>query len=338
MFALHSLGTEPYFYPRSPRGERPATLACILDWKSFLSTLPAWGATQILEDWERLREISIHAPRVGSDSVFSNCAQLNFISIHAPRVGSDVSFSATSALYLSFLSTLPAWGATFTLDTSTVSHIISIHAPRVGSDELRPKESAKTKISIHAPRVGSDTYKSDNYQAIMISIHAPRVGSDGNSDYIKLAQIIFLSTLPAWGATRLSPVHCLSKMHFYPRSPRGERPAQIIISIQNVCNFYPRSPRGERRLLQLFICRLFLNFYPRSPRGERLASAWAMSETLVFLSTLPAWGASSRCRWWLKLLVISIHAPRVGSDTGNCYGALLHFISIHAPRVGSDAS
>ncbi len=34
--------------------------------------------------------------------------------------------------------------------------------------------------------------------------------------------------------------------------------------------------------------------------------------------------------------VISIHAPRTGSDNfGNCY-SLYYAISIHAPRTGSD--
>ena len=32
---------------------------------------------------------------------------------------------------------------------------------------------------------------------------------------------------------------------FYPRSPRGERPARAIAAF-DAANFYPRSPRGER--------------------------------------------------------------------------------------------
>ena len=56
------------------------------------------------------------------------------------------------------------------------------------------------------------------------------------------------------------------------------------------------------------------DFNPRSPCGERL--------------TEPA----------LKLLavVISIHAPRVGSDLAVDTGVRVSLISIHAPRVGSD--
>ena len=78
------------FYPRSPRGERrvlfffsgdiapflstlPArgatgrlTLCCHA--YAFLSTLPARGATQCLVALDAQAEISIHAPREGSDT------------------------------------------------------------------------------------------------------------------------------------------------------------------------------------------------------------------------------------------------------------------------------
>ena len=38
-----------------------------------------------------------------------------------------------------------------------------------------------------------------------------------------------------------------------------------------------------------------------------------------------------------QLLTISIHTPRVGSDSGNGNGKTGNQISIHTPRVGSDA-
>ena len=78
-----------------------------------------------------------------------------------------------------------------------------------------------------------------------------------------------------------------------------------------------------------------------------------------FQSTLPVWGATDRITYLGMKYVISIHAPRVGSDPdgegfllGKIYfnprspcGERLHragdtgaylAISIHAPRVGSD--
>ena len=58
---------------------------------SFLSTLPARGATDIRDDF----------------------FQSSPISIHAPREGSDVEGLVTSIPQLVFLSTLPARGATW---------------------------------------------------------------------------------------------------------------------------------------------------------------------------------------------------------------------------------
>ena len=81
--------------------------------------------------------------------------------------------------------------------------LISIHAPRVGSDRSkRVKAYFSYAISIHAPRVGSDAGQYDQGGVGIISIHAPRVGSDFNS------------SMPA-----------SARPYFYPRSPRGERPA-----------------------------------------------------------------------------------------------------------------
>ena len=190
----------------------------------FQSTLPVWGATGIISVVDDILDISIHAPRVGSDDRFPNaffmysdfnprspCGERRPpagwpplrppISIHAPRVGSDPASPGAGAV--------PA---------------ISIHAPRVGSDRwpragpsrtayFNPRSpcgerpwlwhcvSCLAMISIHAPRVGSD----GGIHAVSIypkgiSIHAPRVGSDSlGASPTGIA--VFQSTLPVWGAT-----------------------------------------------------------------------------------------------------------------------------------------
>ena len=56
------------------------------------------------------------------------------------------------------------------------------------------------------------------------------------------------------------------------------------------------------------------NFNPRSPHGERRPNGATPAMPLIFQSTLPAWGAT-KAGWYLdKLVKISIHAPRMGSD------------------------
>ena len=57
-----------------------------------------------------------------------------------------------------------------------------------------------------------------------ISIHAPREGSDDDLRPTGGPNYKFLSTLPARGATGHSHLHQQGRGHFYPRSPRGERP------------------------------------------------------------------------------------------------------------------
>ena len=78
-----------YFNPRSPHGERRSWCYFILCNEPFQSTLPAWGATWISNQHGCWLVISIHAPRMGSDSCLSRIFRATRISIHAPRMGSD---------------------------------------------------------------------------------------------------------------------------------------------------------------------------------------------------------------------------------------------------------
>ena len=215
---------------------------------SFLSTLPAWGATGVRESKSMEYYISIHAPRVGSDFTSGKCAVTEAIDFY-PRSPRGERRSPESQ--------------------GCKEYVISIHAPRVGSDSgtgLYVKNSAS--ISIHAPRVGSDHCKQGRFRLQGISIHAPRVGSDVHGFAVVLGIAAFLSTLPAWGAT------------------------------------------------------VFADLEPVN---------------VGFLSTLPAWGATITGTTPAQTTEISIHAPRVGSD--DIETSVLPFvkeISIHAPRVGSD--
>ena len=193
------------------------------------------------------RKISIHAPRVGSDTSGhdlpgvsgyfnprSPCGERRSgrsrprltasISIHAPRVGSDRGWNH----HLCYLR-------------------ISIHAPRVGSDaDLRHAEFPGLHISIHAPRVGSDPPGWICMRATCISIHAPRVGSDP----IRTCPLL----LPGQISIHAPRVGSDNRNHW-----RGSF----------VTDFNPRSPCGERRFIEI-LCVNNADFNPRSPCGERL--------------------------------------------------------------------
>ena len=80
------------------------------------------------------------------------------------------------------------------------------------------------------------------------------------------------------------------------------------------------------------------NFNPRSPCGERPRSRMVSDSTREFQSTLPVRGATSENVVVLNNGLISIHAPRAGSDVADLLRAGYVEISIHAPRAGSDFS
>ena len=77
------------FNPRSPCGERRDHDNGQILAGRFQSTLPVWGATPVHRAAGGIRQISIHAPRVGSDLAGIKLPESLPISIHAPRVGSD---------------------------------------------------------------------------------------------------------------------------------------------------------------------------------------------------------------------------------------------------------
>ncbi len=123
-----------YFNPRSPYGERQGWNVYTDMADVFQSTLPVRGAT----------------------SGPLGAAAATNISIHAPRTGSDALKPPPPAPPLPFQSTLPVRGATKIFLSRHTPRGISIHAPRTGSDRIESNAIQPAKrISIHAPRTGS---------------------------------------------------------------------------------------------------------------------------------------------------------------------------------------
>ena len=283
------------FNPRSPDGERHFT-ACAASLRSrFQSTLPGWGATAIgfsnsseylfqstLPGWgATIRglqhfiplEISIHAPRMGSDAaVGSVCPGFLGISIHAPRMGSDGR----------------------TRRPHPRNQLISIHAPRMGSDNASIKDvTSEYNFNPRSPdgeqprarpasRMGHDfNPRSPDGErqsgllvlglAVDISIHAPRMGSNRGWDEI-LDQCLCISIhAPRMGSDQVRLVSRQSLKDFNPRSPDGER---------------PRNPINTP---------LFVKFQSTLPGwGATSARSSFGSSQSVFQSTLPGWGATPR--------------------------------------------
>ena len=146
-------------------------------------------------------DISIHAPRAGSDATQRRCTVLQCISIHAPRAGSDgitfitivymvifqstlpvrgaTGLSAKSEEPLTFQSTLPVRGATRTRSNGYGLVRFQSTLPVRGATWQQWLACGLCVISIHAPRAGSDEkLRVQQCNEGIISIHAPRAGSD----------------------------------------------------------------------------------------------------------------------------------------------------------------
>ena len=145
----------------------------------------------------------------------------------------------------------------------------------------------------------------------------------------------FQSTLPVWGAT-VSTCSFTVTSFISIHAPRvGSDRIAHRITYQSG-NFNPRSPCGERPRWAVSCCnRRYFN--PRSPCGERLDYEFAVETQVMISIHAPRVGSDVASDIVPSFLIISIHAPRVGSDAAfllrQVPGLL---ISIHAPRVGSD--
>ena len=74
------------------------------------------------------------------------------------------------------------------------------------------------------------------------------------------------------------------------------------------------APRVGSDQILMFLPAFSFDFNPRSPCGERLYHFRILALHTTFQSTLPVWGATFVSFLYLLCEIISIHAPRVGSD------------------------
>ena len=190
-----------YFNPRSPWGERPSNYYFFTVAQKFQSTLPVGGATLFVIGEILLYEFQSTLPVGGATAEGAATRALLQISIHAPRGGSDIFRHLQSGLPSSFQSTLPVGGATQRVYRCITVKNISIHAPRGGSDDAAQNSRLDSLISIHAPRGGSD---SDQAAAEKAAADFNPRSPWGERPYLAAVvspSISFQSTLPVGGAT-----------------------------------------------------------------------------------------------------------------------------------------
>ena len=147
----------------------------------FQSTLPARGATHL----------PLLAPPAWN------------ISIHAPRTGSDARQPGHSGGLRYFNPRSPHGERHCAPFMDMGKSVISIHAPRTGSDaDLDGHLPSGGDFNPRSPHGERLTGRTAGRSPEKISIHAPRTGSDGDGRAAERAGVRFQSTLPARGATR----------------------------------------------------------------------------------------------------------------------------------------
>ena len=169
-----------HFYPRSPRGERPNFCLTSTGSASFLSTLPARGATFLFRTLFGHKAISIHAPREGSDRVDHSYQQgLRHFYPRSPRGERLDRHRPRPGLVKDFYPRSPRGERPPLLSWVPVQFPISIHAPREGSDAAACNYSRnKSDFYPRSPRGERPRRRAITPGISPISIHAPREGSD----------------------------------------------------------------------------------------------------------------------------------------------------------------
>ena len=231
------------FNPRSPCGERPMPSFALTGFSLFQSTLPVWGATEVFELPAMSEDISIHAPRVGSDlqryfstpdSLYFNprspCGERRFTKMTKeerikfqstlPVWGATSSVLDLALSRFKFQSTLPVWGATF--QAFIIFPFLDYFNPRSPCGERRVclYTSMASKPFQSTLPVWGATYQGFKFAIVFdISIHAPRVGSDDLHFQDCYKQSVFQSTLPVWGAT-IRPVFVMLSKIISIHAPR----------------------------------------------------------------------------------------------------------------------
>ena len=328
-------GERGHFNPRPPRGGRRKTLPIVPAHPPFQSTPPARGATPFVLPLSLSAGFQSTPPARGATLVkFPRVAMKRFQSTPPARGATPSRLCAAPPPR--FQSTPPARGATqrpswwwqkFSIFQST--------PPARGATRDCQLAGGAGPISIHAPREGGD--EGNDVRAAMLLIFQstpPREGGDFVGVMLAPRVMRFQSTPPARGATVHFASHNLYLLNFNPRPPRGGRrlmfrPLAVLMWISI------HAPREGGDISTFFQRSSDPYFNPRPPRGGRQDDPAGRLGDVIFQSTPPARGATTRRCIYASHSHISIHAPREGGDLYRvlCHHAIQDF-NPRPPRGG----
>ena len=178
--------------------------------------------------------------------IAENNGQAVEISIHAPRTGSDTTWQYAHTRRKYFNPRSPHGERRDGIDIAERAHI-SIHAPRTGSDAIALPAAPFWTISIHAPRTGSDgSGKSQAKSGFVFQSTLPARGAT-TVPHKATKTSEFQSTLPARGATEFG-FGALNSFIISIHAPRTGSDGTAHGGEPASTHFNPRSPHGERLL------------------------------------------------------------------------------------------
>ena len=258
------------------------------------------------------------------------------ISIHALREEGDVEYSACSISTLQFLSTPSARRATRLSGLVTPHVPISIHALREEGDhdlfhspgfvyEFLSTPSARRATGgrrgrrrgardfYPRPPRGGRRATAQTAMEVTEFLSTPSARRATRAAVYRFNRFIFLSTPSARRATGTFHGASRNTPYFYPRPPRGGRPARFVRGGKTL-NFYPRPPRGGRPKLQnVEYQQQKISIHALREEGDRDSSARCIPKRR-FLSTPSARRATQARQRNGVVRLISIHALREEGD------------------------
>ena len=150
------------FNPRSPHGERPGRTAGHSPEKEDFNPRSPHGERHRYTHRRAFPDnISIHAPRTGSDEENPPANDGEEISIHAPRTGSDTPVPGKDSGRSYFNPRSPHGERRAGVREIPPLIYFNPRSPHGERHRVRRHGMQPCNISIHAPRTGSDRFRSD---------------------------------------------------------------------------------------------------------------------------------------------------------------------------------
>ena len=165
------------------------------------------------------------------------------------------------------------------------------------------------------PRMGSDVTSDFQSFDIFVFQSTPPHGERHGVAYHDDSQIVFQSTLPAWGATFFFACsECFFNISIHTPRMGSDHPYLHVDQVQHISIHAPRMGSDKRSSLPFL---KETNFNPRSPHGERPAHQSEDDDKPHISIHAPAWGATMRNARLPRHRDISIHAPAWGATRRN---------------------